>query len=99
MFCTNCGKEVAEQAVACPGCGLPMNESGATGAKSEKSKLVALLLCLFFGVLGVHRFYVGKVGSGIATLLTLGFFGIWPLIDLLIIVCGSFRDAEGKLLK
>jgi TM2 domain-containing membrane protein YozV len=63
---------------------------------SEKKRLVALLLCLFVGVLGVHRFYVGKVGSGIAQLLTLGGLGIWALIDLIMIICGAFKDNEGN---
>jgi TM2 domain-containing membrane protein YozV len=67
--------------------------------KSEKSGLVALLLCLFVGVLGVHRFYVGKIGTGVLQLLTLGGFGIWNLIDLVLIIVGSFKDSEGKVVK
>jgi TM2 domain-containing membrane protein YozV len=63
---------------------------------SEKKRLVALLLCFFLGVLGVHRFYVGKVGSGIVQLLTLGGLGIWALIDLIMIICGAFTDNEGN---
>ncbi len=63
---------------------------------SEKLRLVALLLCFFLGCLGVHRFYVGKVGSGIAQILTLGGFGIWALIDLIMILCGAFKDKEGN---
>jgi TM2 domain-containing membrane protein YozV len=63
---------------------------------SEKKRLVALLLCFFLGVLGAHRFYVGKVGSGIAQLLTLGGLGIWALIDLIMIICGAFKDNEGN---
>jgi TM2 domain-containing membrane protein YozV len=67
--------------------------------KPEKSCLVALLLCLFVGVLGVHRFYVGKIGTGVLQLLTLGGFGIWNLIDLVLIIVGSFKDSEGKVVK
>jgi TM2 domain-containing membrane protein YozV len=67
--------------------------------KSEKSGLVALLLCLFVCVLGVHRFYVGKIGTGVLQLLTLGGFGIWNLIDLVLIIVGSFKDSEGKVVK
>lgn len=62
---------------------------------SPKSRLVALLLCFFLGVLGIHRFYVGKVGTGILMVVTLGGIGIWALIDLIIIVVGSFKDKEG----
>jgi TM2 domain-containing membrane protein YozV len=65
---------------------------------SEKKRLIALLLCFFFGCLGVHRFYVGKVGSGIVQLLTLGALGIWALIDLIMIICGAFKDNEGNVL-
>ena len=64
---------------------------------SERSRMVALLLCLFVGWLGAHRFYVGKVGTGILMPLTCGgFFGIWVVIDLIFIVCGIFRDKDGK---
>ena len=62
---------------------------------SKKSRLVALLLCFFLGALGVHRFYVGKVGTGILMLITLGGCGLWLLIDLILIVVGSFKDKQG----
>jgi TM2 domain-containing membrane protein YozV len=65
---------------------------------SNKSRLVALLLCFFVGALGVHRFYVGKVGTGVLMLLTLGGLGIWALIDLIMIAIGSFKDASGRVL-
>ncbi|MCG8374718.1 MAG: TM2 domain-containing protein [Balneolales bacterium] len=58
-----------------------------------------ILLCFFLGSLGVHRFYAGKVGTGILMLVTLGVFGIWTLIDLIIIIVGNFRDADGNLIK
>ena len=63
--------------------------------ESDKSRTVALLLCIFVGVLGVHRFYVGKVGTGIVWLLTGGCFGIGCLIDLIMIIVGSFKDKAG----
>ena len=63
---------------------------------SEKRILPALLLWFFLGVFGAHRFYVGKIGTGILELLTLGGLGIWWLVDLILIVTGSFRDSEGQ---
>ena len=67
-------------------------------ATGSKSWVAALLLCFFFGVLGVHRFYVGKVGTGILQLLTFGAFGLWSLIDLILIAVGKFTDKQGLAL-
>ena len=67
---------------------------------SEKKRLVALLLCFFLGALGIHRFYVGKIGTGILQIVTIcGFFGIWVLIDLIMIIVGKFTDKQGKVLE
>jgi TM2 domain-containing membrane protein YozV len=66
---------------------------------SDKSNTVALLLCFFVGFLGVHRFYVGKVGTGILQLVTLGALGIWALIDFIMIAMQKFTDSEGNTLK
>lgn len=63
---------------------------------SKKKRLPALLLCFFFGGLGIHRFYVGKIGTGVLWLLTLGILGIGTLIDFIMIIVGSFTDKEGK---
>ncbi|MEK9843987.1 TM2 domain-containing protein [Thalassospira sp.] len=97
IHCTACGKEISESATACPSCGHP--NSAATGQVSDKGFVPALLLCFFLGSFGFHRFYVGKVGTGILMLLTLGAFGIWTLIDFIIIAIGNFRDKDGLLLK
>lgn len=65
---------------------------------SEKSRLATTLLAWFLGGLGVHRFYLGKTGSGIAMLFTVGGFGIWALIDFIMAVSGKMKDKEGKLI-
>lgn len=64
--------------------------------KSEKDWLVTLLLCIFLGGIGVHRFYAGKIGTGILQLITLGGCGIWTLVDLIMIITGSFKDKNGN---
>lgn len=67
--------------------------------KSDKDWLVTLLLSLFLGSIGVHRFYVGKIGTGILQLITLGGCGIWTLIDIITIVTGKFKDKDGYEIK
>lgn len=59
---------------------------------SKKSKTAALLLCIFLGYLGVHRFYVGKIGTGVLYLLTGGLVGIGWIVDIITIAAGSFKD-------
>jgi TM2 domain-containing membrane protein YozV len=71
------------------------NESG----RSEKGFVPTLLLALFLGGLGAHRFFVGKIGTGIVQLLTLGGLGIWALIDVIMIIVGSFKDKQGLPVK
>jgi len=66
---------------------------------SSKSNVAALLLCLFLGPLGIHRFYVGKIGTGILWFLTFGIFGIGALVDLITIILQKFRDKYGAYLK
>ena len=66
---------------------------------SEKGFVPTLILCLLLGSLGVHRFYAGKIGTGILMLLTLGGLGIWTLIDIIMIAVGSFKDSNGNLIK
>ncbi len=66
--------------------------------KSEKSRGVAAVLCFFLGALGIHRFYVGKIGTGLLWMFTAGLFGIGAFIDFIIIICGSFKDADDRTL-
>ena len=67
--------------------------------KSEKDWLVTWLLCIFVGGIGIHRFYVGKIGTGILQLVTAGGCGIWTLVDLILIITGKFTDSEGKVIE
>ena len=100
-FCPNCGKEVNENADVCVSCGSLLKKEGTTvnvnvsvGGTSSKSRLVTFLLCTFLGGLGIHRFYVGKTGTGVLWLLTAGCFGIGALVDWIMILCGTFRDKD-----
>ena len=67
--------------------------------KSDKEWLVTVLLNLFLGTIGAHRFYVGKTGTGILQLITVGVCGIWTVIDLIMIITGSFKDKDGYEIK
>jgi len=103
MYCQNCGKELSDQASFCPSCGHPTRNTPTVAATragkavSPHSRLAAILICFFVGTLGVHRFYVGKIGTGIAMIFTLGGLGIWTLVDLIMIASGTFTDVEGRL--
>lgn len=65
----------------------------------KKSFLITLLLAIFLGMFGAHRFYVGKVWTGIIYLLTAGIFGIGYIIDIVLIILGKFTDAKGHEIK
>ena len=102
MYCAKCGKELPADAAFCPSCGHPARpQAMGPGYRSDKSvspssRLATLLFCLFLGVFGVHRFYVGKIGTGVAMIVTFGGLGIWVLIDFIMIVVGGFTDSEGR---
>lgn len=66
---------------------------------SPKGYVPAILICLFLGGLGIHRFWAGKIGTGVLQLVTFGGLGIWALIDLIMIITGKFTDGEGRLIK
>ena len=95
VFCRACGRQIHVSATSCPGCGARQLAAG----ESERLILPAFVLCFFLGYMGAHRYYAGKIGTGLLMLFTAGGLGIWWLIDLIMILAGSFRDIDGKTLK
>jgi TM2 domain len=71
--------------------------TGVSEYPSEKSRGVAFALSALLGVFGAHRFYVGKTGTGLLMLCTVGGLGLWYLYDLILVAGGSFRDSEGRV--
>lgn len=69
---------------------------GIANKMGSKSQLIALLLCIFVGAIGIHRFYLGYIGIGIIQLLTAGGCGIWTLIDLIRIITGDLGPKDGS---
>jgi TM2 domain-containing membrane protein YozV len=65
-------------------------------SQSQNQWIVVLLLAFFLGFIGAHRFYVGKNGTGILMILTVGGIGLWVLYDLIIIITGNFKTKEGN---
>lgn len=99
MFCSRCGKEIVGTPAFCSGCGANLV---ANVNISPKSRLVTTLLCIlpaWIFVNGVHRFYLGKIGTGILMLLTLGGLGIWTTVDFVFAVSGIMKDKDGRLIK
>lgn len=102
MFCKNCGKEIDDNADVCVNCGKVVKEqvpaiNGESGGLARKGWFLALMCCIgFVFIAGIHRFLVGKVGTGILWLLTGGCFFIGTIIDLIMILSGSFTDKDGK---
>lgn len=96
-YCHNCKAETNASSPICMKCGVSLK--GENPLRGEgKDWLTTLLLCFFLGFLGIHRFYTGHTVIGVVQLLTLGCCGIWTLIDFIIIIVGTFKDAKGNLL-
>lgn len=73
--------------------------SSPAAAASGKSQVVALLLCFFVGIIGIHRFYLGYTWQGIVQILTFGGLGIWTLIDFIRIITGDLQPKNGSYSK
>jgi TM2 domain-containing membrane protein YozV len=95
-FCHNCRASTTPNANICMKCGVGLSKASAPVNGESKDWLTALLLAIFLGNLGVHRFYTGHTGIGLAQLFTLGGCGIWTIIDIIQIATGNFKDAKGN---
>lgn len=124
MFCPKCGKETPENQAFCASCGASLTEAAEQAAPaagvgiSPKSRLAATLLCAIpalFGLCGIHRLYIGKIGTGVTMIIlsvvawiTVWFIvgipifvalGIWTIVDFAFIVAGRMRDSKGLLIE
>lgn len=90
-YCRSCGWETGVEPPAAAPASRPVIPNA-----SESNRLAALLLCIFIGVFGGHRFYVGKIGTGVLWLFTFGLFTIGAIYDLVLIGTGEFRDSEQR---
>ncbi len=102
-YCVRCGGSMPGEDRYCRACGWEAGVEPPTppprpviANASESNRLAALLLCVFIGVFGGHRFYVGKTGTGILWLCTFGLFTIGAIYDLVLIATGEFRDSDER---
>lgn len=103
MYCNKCGKEYLSEAKYCQYCGAPvatapldmMSPANSNTSVPGRELIVALILSIFFGHLGVDRFYLGYVGLGLLKLFTFGGCGVWWLIDIILIATRKLNDSDG----
>lgn len=78
---------------------MAQNNTKTPATKTTVNRWLLAVICFFLGYLGVHRFMVRKIGTGIIYLFTLGIFGIGVLVDFIMILAGMFTDKEGNEIK
>lgn len=93
VFCRGCGKQIHNSAKACPNCGATQNVAG-----QGKSRIAAALLALFLGGLGVHKFYLGKIGQGFLYLIFCWTFipAAIAFVEFIIYLCSSDENFARK---
>jgi hypothetical protein len=108
LYCPDCGSAMAADDRFCSCCRWdaerptehakrpPSPSPRNLGTPSNKNRLTTLVLCLVGGYLGVHRFYAGRIGSGVLWLVTFGLFGVGWIYDIVMIATGEFVDHEAK---
>ena len=102
MYCSNCASEMSDKAVVCVKCGVPVAGRFVTSNSSNKSRTAYVLLGIFLGMLGIHNFYAGYGGKGVAQLLLTILTG-WLIVPLLAVwiwviveICTVSVDAQGN---
>jgi hypothetical protein len=106
MFCHNCGNALKMPASFCESCGAKVNTTSVSQAPAQEQTrsempvsecdwTTTLLFCVILGYLGVDRFYVGKIWTGILKLITGGGCFIWWIIDLIMLATGNYTDSKG----
>jgi TM2 domain-containing membrane protein YozV len=103
-FCHNCGVATDAKQEICIKCGARLASASSLGAPGERTKIVAGLLGVLVGGLGIHRFYLGYTVIGIVqiivTICTLGFGALWGFIEGVLILVGTFsKDKEGNIIR
>lgn len=96
MYCQKCGKEFMSDAKYCQNCGSILIKSPGSPSATQRELIVALLLSIFLGQLGVDRFYLGYIGLGLLKLFTFGGCGVWWLIDIILIATRKVNDSDGQ---